>query len=239
MPALFLLGWHLCNVVGISHMYAGMNTRKKPMVQSQNASYSFRHVLKHCYMLLFVLGMCLLGTALLSTPAVAKKKLTKRAGYQLIKWDNLLPASDLHALQKAPISKRIKEGSLADTIDSPLSMTLKNPQGAYEKALVSTRIRKEYNNRKIKLPGFIVPIDLVGEGKTKTFFFVPFFGACLHLPPPPPNQIIYATFPKGYHVKDLHQPYYIEARLYTKRIKNDMATAAYTARVAKIYKYQD
>lgn len=190
-----------------------------------------RMSLNRLYLLFFIILSVMLSSVTMSAQA--------KPTYKLMKWDDLLPKSDLKALMEAPVSKRILEGSLEDTIDSPLSMSLKNPKGAYEKALVSSKIVKKLNGKKVKLPGFIVPIDLMGEGKTKAFFFVPFFGACLHLPPPPPNQIIYATYKKGYFVKDMNQPYYIEATLSTKKIKNDMATAAYSAKVNKIYLYTE
>lgn len=173
--------------------------------------------------------------------AQPKKKNSSSKGsvYQSIKWDNLLPKDDLTALQVGPSSPpSILDGSSDDKIASPLSMKIAKPKDAYEKALISVKVVDKYNKKKIKLPGFIVPIDIEGEGVTKTFFFVPFFGACLHLPPPPPNQIVYATYSKGYQVKDLYQPFYIEATLYTKQTQNDLATSAYSAVVDKIYEYE-
>lgn len=176
-----------------------------------------------------------------SKTAQPKKKNSSSSNtvYQSIKWDSLLPKDDLTALQVGPSTPpSILDGSPNDTIASPLSMKIPKPKDAYERALISVKVVDKYNKKKIKLPGFIVPIDIEGEGVTKTFFFVPFFGACLHLPPPPPNQIIYATFSKGYKVKDLYQPFYMEATLYTKQTQNDLATSAYSAVVDKIYKYE-
>lgn len=167
----------------------------------------------------------------------AEAKSFKLFGYTPTVWDELLPDSNLRALQQGS-SFLIPRGGMADQIDSPLSMKLEKPRDAYERALISVAVRSELNNKKVKMPGFIVPVDVQGEGVTKSFFFVPYFGQCLHLPPPPPNQIIYANFAKGYRVKNLDEPYYVEMTLHTKESKHAIATAAYTATVNKIYPYE-
>jgi hypothetical protein len=46
------------------------------------------------------------------------------------------------------------------------------------------------NNKKVRLPGFVVPLDKQGE-LVKEFLLVPYFGACIHSPPPPANQIVH------------------------------------------------
>ncbi|MGF1526118.1 MAG: DUF3299 domain-containing protein [Candidatus Competibacterales bacterium] len=48
------------------------------------------------------------------------------------------------------------------------------------------------NGENIKLPGFVVPLALV-EGKLKEFLLVPSYGYCIHVPPPPPNQMVHVT----------------------------------------------
>lgn len=159
--------------------------------------------------------------------------------YKSIQWVDLLPAEELKALTEDPIPNSVAEGTAADRINSALSMTINDPVSEYEKALVSVRVRGEFNDTPIKLPGYIVPVETTEDGKTTAFFFVPFFGACIHLPPPPPNQIIYATYDKGIDMDDLEVPYWIEATVFTKQIINDMATAAYSASVDKIYPFKE
>ncbi|MDA9351851.1 DUF3299 domain-containing protein, partial [Ascidiaceihabitans sp.] len=51
----------------------------------------------------------------------------------------------------------------------------------------STGVRTDLNGQIVRLPGFIVPIEYSGTGVT-AFILVPFVGACVHVPPPPPNQ---------------------------------------------------
>lgn len=53
------------------------------------------------------------------------------------------------------------------------------------------------NGKKVKLYGFIAPLDWEEEGALKEFLLVPYFGACIHLPPPPANQIVYVRLKKA------------------------------------------
>ena len=51
----------------------------------------------------------------------------------------------------------------------------------------------ELDGVRVKLPGFVVPLELDGEGDVKEFLLVPYFGACIHYPPPPANQMVYVS----------------------------------------------
>jgi uncharacterized protein len=46
------------------------------------------------------------------------------------------------------------------------------------------------NNTKVSIPGFMVPLEDDAD-KVTEFILVPFAGACIHVPPPPPNQMVY------------------------------------------------
>ena len=49
--------------------------------------------------------------------------------------------------------------------------------------------RSDLEGLKIRLPGYVVPLDMLG-GELREFLLVPYLGACIHTPPPPANQII-------------------------------------------------
>lgn len=56
------------------------------------------------------------------------------------------------------------------------------------------------NNKKIAVPGFMVPLEDEADRVTE-FILVPFAGACIHVPPPPPNQMIYVRLSRNQKVK--------------------------------------
>jgi uncharacterized protein len=45
--------------------------------------------------------------------------------------------------------------------------------------------------QRVRLPGYVVPLEETRDGALKEFLLVPYFGACIHSPPPPANQIVH------------------------------------------------
>ena len=84
-------------------------------------------------------------------------------------------------------------------------------------------INKELVGKKIKIDGFMVPLDFdYGEALTVIeFVLVPDAGMCIHVPPPPPNQMIFVKLEKPEKVRYMYQPILIEGILKnTPPIKN-------------------
>ena len=59
----------------------------------------------------------------------------------------------------------------------------------YESGTLTDTLKK-LNGKVVKIPGFIVPLEDFDE-EAAEFLLVPYFGACVHTPPPPPNQLVY------------------------------------------------
>ena len=88
--------------------------------------------------------------------------------------------------------------------------------------------------KRILLPGFIVPTAYNENRLVTEFFLVPFFGACIHVPPPPPNQIIYVSFEQGMNLDNLYDAYYVLGELSSQVVRNEMAESAYSLRAEAI-----
>ena len=149
--------------------------------------------------------------------------------FKTIEWPDLMPKEDLDVLLNPPdYVAEIEDGSEEDQISNQIknSITAANDD-RYQQALVSTKIKSEMNGQSIRIPGYIVPLEFNDDMVVTEFFLVPFFGACIHVPPPPPNQIIYVRYPKGLKLDALQDPFWISGVLQTSLIENDMATAAY------------
>ena len=69
----------------------------------------------------------------------------------------------------------------------------------------SKGVRTDWNGQIVRLPGFVVPIEYSGNS-VKAFILVPFLGACIHVPPPPANQLVFVTTAKPYKSAGLHAP---------------------------------
>ncbi|WP_290703134.1 DUF3299 domain-containing protein [Amphritea sp.] len=108
---------------------------------------------------------------------------------------------------------------------------------AMMEALSSAPVVQEMDGRMIRIPGFVVP--LVEEGlKVTEFFLVPYFGACIHVPPPPSNQMLYVTFEPGTNVENLYDAIWITGKLSVDRVSNDLGAAGYKVEAFKIEPYE-
>ena len=70
-----------------------------------------------------------------------------------------------------------------------------------------TETNIELEGRLIKLPGYLLPVEFSGTMVTE-FLLVPYVGACIHVPPPPPNQIVHVkvTAKGGYKSSKYFDP---------------------------------
>lgn len=155
---------------------------------------------------------------------------TQAANYEEIDWVALMPEDDLSALLNRPeFLNDIADGSAADSVDDFASKQLEDEQAQrYQQALVSTRVIEAFDGKAIRIPGFIVPLEQSDEQKATAFFVVPYFGACLHMPPPPPNQILYVEYKEGIAVENLYDPYWFEGTVKIDNHESALGTSAYS-----------
>ena len=155
---------------------------------------------------------------------------TQAADYEEIDWVALMPEDDLSALLNRPeVLNDIADGSAADSVDDFASKQLEDEQAQrYQQALVSTRVIEAFDGKAIRIPGFIVPLEQNDEQKATAFFVVPYFGACLHMPPPPPNQILYVEYEEGIAVENLYDPYWFEGTVKIDNHESALGTSAYS-----------
>ncbi|TQV70604.1 DUF3299 domain-containing protein [Exilibacterium tricleocarpae] len=170
----------------------------------------------------------------------AGKKLPKSA-FKTIEWTDLMPKEDLDALLNPPgYVTDIEDGSVEEQISSQIQNTIAAASDdRYQQALVSTRVVPKMNGQAIRIPGFIVPLEFDDEQTITQFFLVPFFGACIHLPPPPPNQIVFVDYPEGLKLTALYDPFWVSGVVETSLTENDIATAAYSLKMQYFEEYTD
>ena len=88
------------------------------------------------------------------------------------------------------------------------------------------KFNKKLDGKTVKIPGYIVPLDHVGFGVVE-FMLVPFIGACIHVPPPPPNQLIYVTTEKPWDAMTLWEPIWVTGTIIVKSQTNIWAETGY------------
>jgi len=162
--------------------------------------------------------------------------------YKLIVWDDLIPETELEVLKK--VSVLLSNPHLSMDMDVDLRKEIVIAQSQLEDPDVqgvmnSINVRDEFNNKAVRIAGFVVPVETNDENAITEFFLVPYFGACIHVPPPPPNQIIFIQYRKGIHVEQISIPYEIKGTLFTETIENDTAISAYTFIADEVIKYKE
>ena len=100
-----------------------------------------------------------------------------------------------------------------------------------------TGVVEELNGVLVKIPGFVVPLEVSAEGKVSEFLLVPYFGACIHYPPPPANQIVYITAEEPMDLESTWEPIWATGELRTEFRESDLAYSGYTmaAQAIEIY----
>ena len=193
------------------------------------------------YMQKFILTIFSIFISNMCFVVLASDSGSNAAHYEKIEWTRLMPAEDLAILLNPPAAVlQIEDGMQDDNIESLDELSLTDPEVArYQQALRSSTTIKEFDQKRIGIPGFIVPIKADENQLVTEFFIVPYFGACLHLPPPPPNQIIFGRFKEGIQVETLYDPFWFEGKITIDYTHNPMGASAYTMKVNNLHLYQE
>ncbi|MBQ0960257.1 DUF3299 domain-containing protein [Ideonella sp. 4Y11] len=97
--------------------------------------------------------------------------------------------------------------------------------------------RADLEGARIRLPGYVVPLDNQPGGKIGEFLLVPYFGACIHSPPPPANQIVHVRLktPAVWHAMDT---VWVTGALATERSNTDMGVSGYALAAELVEPYK-
>lgn len=90
----------------------------------------------------------------------------------------------------------------------------------------SSGVRTDWNGQVVRLPGFIVPLDQRGTGVV-AFILVPFVGACIHVPPPPANQLVFVTTEEPYESAGLFEPVQVTGLFSVSSVSTYLADVGY------------
>lgn len=150
-------------------------------------------------------------------PAIGARPDTSGAdsGVREIDWLELLPPEDLAALEAMP------------EIDHGGEMQM--PQ-----VMTSTRTVAAMNGVRGKVPGYLVPIAFDENQRVTEMFLVPYFGACIHVPPPPPNQLIFIRPENPIELGNLWDAYWVHGTIRIEKTNNEIATSAYTLELDRL-----
>jgi hypothetical protein len=102
----------------------------------------------------------------------------------------------------------------------------------------SSEVNRTLDGKHVRIPGFVVPLERSPDGLISEFFLVPYFGACIHVPPPPPNQIVFVRMRKGAGLRSIDDAVWVIGTLHAESRRSDLGSAAYSLDGEKLEPYQ-
>ncbi|WP_158768383.1 DUF3299 domain-containing protein [Paraglaciecola sp. L1A13] len=173
------------------------------------------------------------SSVLYVTPDIDLRDRLNKSERIQIGWRNLLPNSDQSVLAKYQSNN---EKSLSEQV--ALSIKSSTDQ-AYQSALYSTDVVEQIIGQHVSISGYIVPIDLNEDRSVKRFFLVPYYGACIHYPPPPPNQMIYVDLIDGFSKIMMSQAFTLTGVLEKGLFEDHQGTSAYKLNLSEIKEFHE
>ena len=98
---------------------------------------------------------------------------------------------------------------------------------------------KKFDGQQVRIPGYMVPLDDESE-KVSEFLLVPYVGACIHTPPPPPNQIVLVTMEASRKVSvSFWDPFWANGKLEISKSKSPYGDVSFRLKAQKLDPYTE
>ena len=172
------------------------------------------------------------GDRLTSSPSKSVGKTApptnSATSYKEVTWDALMPKNwDPMAPLKGLKLDHLKDG------DPRAIEALEKIREAWNDAPIEPTL----NGARIRIPGFVIPLERVGD-KVKEFLLVPYFGACIHTPPPPSNQIIHVTVSKPISGMRTMDTMWVNGVMHAGKVDTEMGQAGYQLKAETVAPYK-
>ena len=154
-------------------------------------------------------------------------------GFTEIDWDALMPED----FRPEKLLMKYQEELAALEDDDPKAMEI---YGMMQAELDNAPINPAIQGKAVKLPGFIAPLENV-DGKVSEFLLVPYFGACIHVPPPPVNQtVLVKTLPdSALAAEDVYEPVWVFGMIQAEGKSTDIGEAGYRIMDARVEIFEE
>ena len=93
------------------------------------------------------------------------------------------------------------------------------------------------DGKRVKLPAYVTPLDFDGQMKMSEFLLVPYMGACIHTPPPPANQVVYADSRSPIELDSPYDAVWAIGILRADTVNSELAEAGYRLEVEEVLPY--
>lgn len=158
-----------------------------------------------------------------------------------LEWDALMPPGYLESLQTPESAIDGAMGAAKDAFSfEDDSMEAQEAFANLQTLYRSAPLVEELNGERIRLAGFIVPLEFdFDEGTFSEFLLVPYFGACIHVPPPPSNQIVYVKTSETLNEEWLDYAVWATGTLSTESVDSEYGFAGYSMNDVTLVIYEE
>ena len=162
----------------------------------------------------------------------ASSSSTQGSAYPEMDWEKLIPPN----WEPLKDFKSLNFSGMSDN-DPRAIAALRKLQKAWKNAPLNPAIQQE----KITISGFIVPLDSSDSTTIEEFLLVPYFGACIHVPPPPSNQVIHVVPEKPLKGFQIMDPVTVQGVLAPSHIDTPLGSAGYqmSGKSVTLYEAED
>jgi len=145
-------------------------------------------------------------------------------------WDDLIPAD----WQPERIMEEYDADNLTD--EDPRAQELMD---RLKQLWAEAPVVEGLDGRDVRIPGFVVPLEIDAKSVSE-FLLVPYFGACIHVPPPPANQTVLVTTADGQPYQGgLFDTVWVEGRMRVTPFSNELGDAGYHVEDARVSIYEE
>jgi hypothetical protein len=192
-------------------------------------------------------GLALLALTASTVAAGAAREIT---------WDNLIPAvpplihpfSGLTPAQRgdmdtlamlhkvAPGAAQFAELRLSLSSEGLDVDDLLSRSGSFEAEIARRNglVVGELEGELVRMPGYVLPLEF-SEAGVKEFLLVPYIGACIHVPPPPPNQMVFVRLDESFTAQGLYRPVWVTGRMTVEDTSSALSFVDGQAQIAASY----
>ena len=110
------------------------------------------------------------------------------------------------AIEKKALTKLKQDGVDVD------GLLAKRDTIAEKKRAAASTVNPAIDGKIIRIPGYVLPLEFSGT-KVTEFLLVPWVGACIHTPPPEPNQIVYVKPDKAFDIRRMFDAVWVTGRI--------------------------
>lgn len=157
---------------------------------------------------------------------------TESATARVIGWEDLVPAGFIPPANPLDQMSTEQVDKLFDGSEES-----KKELEEIQEMLAYAPTVQELDGEQVKIPAYVVPLDYDGQTNLKEFLLVPYYGACVHTPPPPANQVVHAHAEQTITVEDTYNPVWAIGTIKTETIQSDLAESGYQLDVQRIEPY--